>query len=231
MDTFWQILDGHPLHQGVDGWTILLSLLLSFVLGQVMAWVYYFTHKSLSYSKSFVQSLIIITIAITLVMATISGSFVIAVGLMGAVSLIRFRNIIKDTRDITFLFCALVIGMACGSQRYAIAVIGTLGLCLVLLYMHISDFGMHHSYNAFLRFSFNGTIDPDHPILSTLKRFSRSFTLISSNAGALEGDYMDYAYQVSLRTARNNEQLLAEIRKIEGIHNISLTMQEQLLEM
>ncbi|HDS85073.1 MAG TPA: DUF4956 domain-containing protein [Phycisphaerales bacterium] len=231
METFWQILDGHPLSQSVDGWTILLSMLLSFVLGQVLAWVYYFTHNSLSYSKSFVQSLIIITMAVALVMATISGSFVIAVGLMGAVSLIRFRNIIKDTRDITFLFCALVIGMACGSQRYAIAVIGTLGLCIVLIYLHIADFGMHHSYNAFLRFSFDGTIEPNHPLLATMKRFTRTFTLISSNSSAPDGDHMDYAYQLSLRTARNNEQLLSEIRKIEGVHNVSLTMQEQLLEM
>ncbi|MBN1123402.1 MAG: DUF4956 domain-containing protein [Sedimentisphaerales bacterium] len=230
MDTFWTILDGHPLNQEVEGWTILLSLLLSFVLGQVLAWVYYFTHNSLSYSKSFVQSLIIITIAITLVMATISGSFVIAVGLMGTVSLIRFRNIIKDTRDITFLFCALVIGMACGSQRYAIAIVGTITLCFILIYLHLADFGMHHSYNAFLRFSFKGTIDPSHPILLTLKRFSRTFSLISSNSCAPDGSSMDYAYQLSLRAASNNEQLLSEIQKIEGIHNISLTMQEQLLE-
>jgi uncharacterized membrane protein YhiD involved in acid resistance len=231
MDSIWQILDGHPLNQQVEGWTILLSLLLSFVLGQVLAWVYYFTHSSLSYSKSFVQSLIIITIAITLVMATISGSFVIAVGLMGTVSLIRFRNIIKDTRDITFLFCALVIGMACGSQRYAIAIVGTLALCAILIYLHIADFGMHHSYNAFLRFSFDGAINPNHPIVLTLKQFSRAFSLISSNSCSPDGNDMDYAYQLSLRTASNNEQLLSEIRKIEGIHNVSLTMQEQLLEM
>ncbi|NLK41884.1 MAG: DUF4956 domain-containing protein [Planctomycetes bacterium] len=231
MDTFWQFLDARPLTQGVDGGTFLLSLLLSFVLGQLLAWVYYFTHNSLSYSKSFVQSLIIITMAVALVMATISGSFVIAVGLMGALSLIRFRNIIKDTRDIAFLFCAVVIGMACGSQRYAIAIIGTLTLCLVLIYLHIADFGMHHSYNAFLRFSFDGTIEPNHPVLSVLKKFSRSFTLISSNSSAPDEGYMDYAYQLSLRTARHNELLLSEIRKIEGVHNVSLTMQEQLLEM
>lgn len=231
MGNFWHILDGDPLSHGVSGWTVVFSLLLSFVLGQVLAWIYYLTHNTLSYSKSFVQSLIIITLVISLVMTTISGSFVLAVGLMGALSLIRFRNIIKDTRDITFLFCALVIGMACGSQRYMVAIIGTFALGVVLLYLHIADFGMHHSYNAFLRFSFDGAIDPSHPILKTLKRFSRTFTLISSNSTSPDGGDMDYAYQLSLRSGRYNEQLLSEIRKIEGIHNISLTMQEQLLEM
>jgi uncharacterized membrane protein YhiD involved in acid resistance len=231
MDKLWQILNGYSLSPEADVWSILLSLLLAFVLGQVLAWVYYFTHSSLSYSKSFVQSLIIITLVIALVMTTISGSFVIAVGLMGALSLIRFRNIIKDTRDITFLFCAVVIGMACGSRRYAIAIIGTVGLCLVLLYLHWANFGMYHSYNAFLRFTFRGTMDPNHPMLQTLGRFCRTATLISSNSSGLEDDSTDYAYQLSLRTMTKNELLLSEIHKIDGVYNVSMTTQEQLLEM
>lgn len=230
MDKLWQILDGYSFSPEVDVWSILLSLLLAFVLGQVLAWVYYFTHSSLSYSRSFVQSLIIITIVISLVMTTISGSFVIAVGLMGALSLIRFRNIIKDTRDITFLFCAVVIGMACGSRRYALAIIGTLGLCAVLLYLHWANFGMYHSYNAFLRFTFHGSLEPSHPLLQILRRFCRDFTMISSNASGVEDDSVDYAYQLSLRSMTKNEVLLSEIRKLDGIYNVSMTTQEQLLE-
>jgi uncharacterized membrane protein YhiD involved in acid resistance len=231
MDKLWQILNGYSISPDADVWSVLLSLLLAFVLGQVLAWVYYFTHSSLSYSKSFVQSLIVITLVISLVMTTISGSFVIAVGLMGALSLIRFRNIIKDTRDITFLFCAVTIGMACGSRRYAIAIIGTIGLCLVLLYLHWANFGMYHSYNAFLRFTLRGAIDPNHPLLQTLGRFCRTSTLISSNSSGVEDDSTDYAYQLSLRTMTKNEMLLSEIHKIDGIYNVSMTTQEQLLEM
>jgi len=88
---------------------VLLSLLLAFVLGQVLAWVYYFTHSGLSYSRSFVQSLIVITVVVAMVMAVIGTSFITAVGLMGALAIIRFRNIIKDTRDIAFIFCAPVL--------------------------------------------------------------------------------------------------------------------------
>lgn len=230
MENIWQILDGSPLGGEVAGWSILLALLLSFVLGQLLAWVYYVTHSSLSYSKSFVQSLIVISIAIAMVMTVISGSFVIAIGLMGAVSLIRFRNIVKDTRDITFLLCSLVIGMACGAQRYAIAVVGTLGLCLVLLYLHIADFGLHYTYNAFLRFSFAGTVGPDHPITMLLKKVSRDYSLISSDSGVSPDEDIDYSYQVSLRSSNANEQLLAELHQIEGVHNVTLTMQERLLE-
>lgn len=231
MNEIMQLLDGYAVGSEVDGWAVMLSLLLSFVLGQVLAWVYYFTHSNLSYSKSFVQSLIIITIVTSLVMTTISGSFVIAVGLMGALSLIRFRNIIKDTRDITFLFCAVVLGMACGSQRYSIAIIGTVGLCLVLFYLHWADFGMHHSCNAFLRFTFRGSMDENHAVIQTLRRFCRRVTLISSNSSSPDDSRVDYAYQLSLRTAARNEAFLSEIRNIDGVHNVSLTLQEQLLEM
>jgi uncharacterized membrane protein YhiD involved in acid resistance len=230
MDKVMQVLNGYSFSPEMDVWSILLSLLLSFVLGQVLAWVYYFTHSSLSYSRSFVQSLIIITIVISLVMTTISGSFVIAVGLMGALSLIRFRNIIKDTRDITFLFCAVAIGMASGSGRYAIAIIGTFALSAVYLYLHWSNFGMYHAHNAFLRFTFQGSLEPGHPLLQTLGQFCRTFTMVSSNTSAMEDNNIDYAYQLSLRTMAKNELLLSEIRKLDGINNVSMTTQEQLLE-
>jgi len=208
----------------------LLSLLLAFVLGQALAWVYYFTHSGLSYSKSFVQSLIIITVVVAMVMSTIAGSFVIAVGLMGALSIIRFRNMIKDTRDIAFIFCALVIGMASGSQRYGLAILGTIVLCTVILYLWVSDFGMHMPHNGFLRFHLPSHIGPDHPVPAVLKRFCKHFTLISAQDSDFGGRVVEYAYQVMIRNAAKNEQMLAELGKVEGISNINLTMQEQLLE-
>jgi len=210
--------------------TILLSLLLAFVLGQVLAWVYYFTHSGLSYSKSFVQSLILITIVVSLVMSTIANSFVTAVGLMGALSIIRFRNMIKDTRDIAFIFCSLVIGMATGSQRYEIAIIGTIFTSLVILYLHLTSFGTHQPHNGFLRFSLNCHIDPNHPVSKILKRFCGNFTLISAQDSGFGSPVVEYAYQVMIRNSAKNEIMLSELEKVEGIENVSLIMQEQLLE-
>lgn len=210
--------------------TSLLSLLLAFVLGQALAWVYYFTHSGLSYSKSFVQSLIIITVVVAMVMSTIAGSFVVAVGLMGALSIIRFRNMIKDTRDIAFIFCALVIGMATGSQRYGLAILGTFVLCMLILYLWVSDFGMHMPHNGFLRFQLTEHMGPDHPIPAVLKRFCKNFTLISAQDSEFGGKVVEYAYQVMIRNAAKNEQMLSELGKVEGISNLTLTMQEQLLE-
>jgi len=231
MEKVWQIIENASSNTSeFNLQAVLLSLLLAFVLGQLLAWLYYFTHNGLSYSRSFVQSLILITVIVSMVMSTIAGSFIVAVGLMGALSIIRFRNIIKDTRDIAFIFSALVIGMATGSQRYTVAIIGTLAICLILLYLYLSDFGSHQPHNAFLRFSFEGQIISDHPIVAILEKFCRSHTMISSQDGDFGDRNVEYAYQVLIKNSKKNEQMLTELHKIEGIKNVNLTVQEQLLQ-
>ena len=171
------------------GWftpeNVLLSLLLAFVLGQVIAWVYYFTHSGLSYSRTYVQSLVLVTVAVAMVMAVIGDNIIRAFGLMGALALVRFRNVLKDTRDMIFIFSSLVVGMAAGSQRYAIAVMGTAILSLISLYLYLTGFGTHQPHNGFLRFSFPGHIGPKHPVPDILKRFCGNFTLISAQARRL----------------------------------------------
>jgi len=231
MDRIWQILDGTSRTGGIPGpETVLLSLLLAFVLGQVLAWTYYYTHSGLSYSKSFVQSLILITIVVAMVMSVIGGSFVAAVGLMGALSIIRFRNIIRDTRDVAFVFCALVLGMAAGSGRHGIAIVGGAFIGLVILYLHLAEFGAHEPHNAFLRFGFRGHIGPKHPVSVILKRFCGSFTLISAQDSSVGRGYVEYAYQLMIRNVTRNDEMLSELEEVEGIRNVGLTMQEQLLE-
>jgi uncharacterized membrane protein YhiD involved in acid resistance len=230
MDRIWQTLEETPFAGGTfSPQSVLLSLLLAFILGQVLAWVYYATHSSLSYSRSFVQSLILITVVVAMVMAVIGNNIITAVGLMGALAIIRFRNIIKDTRDIAFIFCSLVVGMATGSQRYATAIVGTVVLSVIAVYLYLTGFGTHRPHNGFLRFSYRGHIGPEHPIPAILKRFCGNFTLISVQDAGF-GSPAEYAYQLIIRNASKNEQMIAELGRIDGIENVSLTMQEQLLE-
>lgn len=230
-EQIWQMLDGNSLTGGVfTPQNVVLSLLLAFVLGQVLAWVYYFTHSGLSYSRSFVQSLILITVVVAMVMSVIGSSIVTAVGLMGALAIIRFRNIVKDTRDIAYIFCSLVVGMAAGSQRFAIAIVGTFILSLIAIYLHLVNFGMHKPHNGFLRFNLTGHIGPDNPVPAILKRFCGNFMLISAQEGEPGSAAIEYAYQLMIRNYKKNERLLSELEKVKGIANINLTMQERLLE-
>ncbi len=207
-----------------------LAMLLSFVLGQVIAWVYYFTHSGLSYSRSFVHSLVMITVIVSIIMAIIGNNIVTAFGLMGALAIIRFRNVVKDTRDIVFIFSALVIGMAAGTGNYHLAIIGTVFLSLIAFYLHLTQFGTHVPHNGFLRFSLTAHIGPEHPVPAILKKFCGRFTLISAQDSGFGSPVIEYAYQVMIRNAKRNEQMLSELQEVEGIENVSLTMQEQLLE-
>lgn len=231
MNQIWEILDGVSSTGSMfTPENVLLSLLLAFVLGQALAWVYYFTHSGLSYSRTFVQSLVLITVVVAMIMAVIGNNIITAFGLMGALAIIRFRNVIKDTRDIVFVFCSLVVGMAAGSQRYSIAIAGTIILGLIAIYLHLTGFGSHQPHNGFLRFSFDRHIAPKHPVLAVLERFCGNFTLISAQDDGVSESRVEYAYQLMIRSTKKNEQMLAELEKIKGIKNISLTMQEQLLE-
>jgi hypothetical protein len=89
---------------------------------------------------------------------------------------------------------------------------------------------MHEPTNGFLRFSLKGHIGKDHPLPAILKRFCGSFILISAQDSSFGTAKVEYAYQLMVKNADNNEQMLSELQGIEGIENISLTMQEQLLE-
>lgn len=230
MDKLWQLMEETPVSGGLfSPQTVLLSLLLAFVLGQVLAWVYYVTHCGLSYSRSYVQSLILLTVVVSLVMTVIGNNIITAFGLMGALAIVRFRNVIKDTRDISFIFCALVVGMAAGSHRYLTAILGTIFLSLIILYLFFTDFGSHEPHNGFLRFSLRGPLGPDHPVPGLLRRFCGSFTLISVQDSGFGGP-TEYAYQILIRNTAKNEQFVSELEKVDGIENISLTLQEKLLE-
>jgi hypothetical protein len=230
MDRWWQVIEETPLSGSPFGpQAILLSLLLAFVLGQVIAWVYYVTHSGLSYSRSYVQSLILITVVVAMVMAVIGNNIITAVGLMGALAIVRFRNVIKDTRDIVFIFSSLVVGMACGSHRYMTAILGTIVLSLIAIYLFFTDFGAHEPHNGFLRFSLRGPIGPDHPVPGVLRRFCGNFTMISAQDSGFGGP-AEYAYQVMIRNTARNEEFVSELEKVDGIESISLTMQEKLLE-
>ncbi len=209
--------------------SILLTLTLAFVLGQMLAWVYYFTHSGLSYSKSYVQSIVLITVVIALVFAVIGNSIITAFGLMGALAIVRFRNILKDTRDLVFIFCALVIGMSCGAQRFGLAIVGSIILSLITIYLHACSFGSHKPFNSFLRFRCGSSVSPEHPLFNTLKQFCKNFTLVSVQDNG-SGHQSEYAYQLLVKDYTQNEKMLYELEQCQDIENISLIMQEELLE-
>src|SRR5882724_11604858 len=103
-----------------------LGLLLAFAMGHIMAWVYMLTHSGLSYSRSFVNALVVMPTIVAVVMNVLSNNLVTAFGMMAVFAIVRFRNILRDTLDTTYVLTVIVVGMASGTFKFASAVVGCL---------------------------------------------------------------------------------------------------------
>jgi len=209
--------------------TTLLSLLLAFVLGQVLAWTYAWTHSGLSYSRSFTQSLVLMTIIVSLVMFVIGNSIVTAFGLLGALAMIRFRNVLKDTRDTVFVFSALVVGLAVGSQRFLTAIVGTLVLVLVVVYLTATSFGTLGRYDGYLTLRFAATGAGRGASRPLIDRFCRAVKQISLRQSSEEAG-AEMVYQIGLRDRTRGDELLRELRGLEGVTHVSLVLRSELSE-
>ena len=207
----------------------LLALLLAFVLGQVIAWIYAWTHSGLSYARSFTQSLVLMTTVVTLVMQVIGDSLVTAFGLLGALALIRFRNVLKDTRDTVFVFMSLVIGMAVGTQRFGLAIVGTLVLVLMVLYLNWTSFGTLSRFDGYLTLRLESDGGDGGIYADLLNKFCRAIKPVSTRHAADDGD-AEYVYQVGLRDRSRTRELLDELRGTQGVSHVSLVLRNELSE-
>jgi len=203
--------------------SVALALLLAFVLGQALAWTYMLTHSGLSYSRSFVQSLVVLPIilAMAMVVMTMANSLIIAFGLMGAVAIVRFRNILKDTRDTAFLLLALVVGLGVGTFNFEIAVVGTLGVCFVLLLLHCTAFGSRHRFDVMLNCRIAGGQEGLGVLARLLGRHCRRVVLASERTSEATGG-ADLSYRLLLRDPERSGELVADLSAAEGVSHISM---------
>lgn len=128
----------------------LLALLLAFCIGHIIGWVYMGTHGGLSYSQMFTASLLVMPVLIAMVMMLMSGSVALAFGMFAVFAVVRFRNVLKDTRDTTFVIWAIVEGAAVGTRNFSTALVGALFIGAVFVYMRMTSFGGRHRYDVIL---------------------------------------------------------------------------------
>src|ERR1035437_1249520 len=129
---------------------LIMGLLLAFAGGHVLAWVYMGTHSDLSYSRSFVKSLIVMPVVVALVIHVLANNIITAFGMMAVFTIVRFRNMLRDTLDTTYILRVLAMGMAAGSQKFATAIGGLGVMTLALLYLWATSFGSRHRYSVIL---------------------------------------------------------------------------------
>ena len=111
---------------------IVMHILAAAVLSIAVYISYWYTHSGTTYSKKFNVSLVTLTILTGTVMTVIGNNVALSLGMVGALSIVRFRTAIKDSRDTTYIFWAIIIGICCGVGDYLVAAVGSAVVFLVL---------------------------------------------------------------------------------------------------
>ena len=113
--------------------TVALNISMAAVLGFLIFVSYYITHRGTIYSKKFNASLVVLTVLTGTVMTVIGNNIALSLGMVGALSIVRFRTAIKDSRDTVYIFWAVIVGICCGVGDYMVALIGSAITFIVLL--------------------------------------------------------------------------------------------------
>lgn len=114
---------------------IFFGTLASFIVGLFIYYVYKKTFRSVVYSHNFNVTLVLMTMITSLVIMTISTNIVLSLGMVGALSIVRFRTALKDPLDIVFLFWAITAGIAIGANVYPVAIFGSIFISLAVFFL------------------------------------------------------------------------------------------------
>ena len=213
LDSMNQIINYSPLE-------MVVNMSLALVLGILMAMVYRHTHKGLAYSQSFTLTIVFVTLIVSMVIMVIGSSLARAFALVGALSIIRFRTVVKDTKDTAFVFAGLSLGLAAGTGNYFLAVSGTVFISVLAIVLHKINFGAIYKSEFILRFRFDQNFGSGAYLETIAEYAKRSNLLHVESAG--EGRFLKLTYDIVLKEGAASDQLISAMDKTEGTSEIVL---------
>ena len=201
---------------------IIINLIISFILGVVISLVYKKTHKGLSYSQSFMVTNIFISVIVCMVIMIIGNNLARAFALVGALSIIRFRTVVKDTKDTAYIFWALAAGMASGTGSYFLAFSGTIIISGIAFILHFTNFGSIIKSEFILQFR---TVSGDNNITSEYNKiiasYAKSSTLLHSEA-SVDGKTIKISFDIVMKEDMKQDELISKISNIKGLTEVVL---------
>ena len=209
--------------------SIVYSILLCFMLTSLLALTYRHTYQGLSYSRNFLQTLILAGIVACVALQAIGDSLARGLGMMGALSMIRFRVSLREPRDLIFIFSSLAVGVAAGVHTYALAVAGTLGICAIAYLLYRAPFSAEMFYDGLLRFNLERKSELQTQVERILDGYCKQFALVTLRESA-QGDRVDFAYQVKLRSNKKHADLLEAIGSLPSAKGTQMLLQESTIE-
>ena len=198
----------------------LLSFACAVVLGAVIFVSYRFCHTGAVYSAKFNVSLWMMTLVTTLIMCVIGNNIALSLGMVGALSIVRFRTAIKDPRDTTYIFWAIAVGVCCGICDYLIAGIGSAVIfCMMVL---IGNVRGNDRYLLIVRTS--GT--PDTRVEELMQSYYQNKARLRvKNTASQQSEYIYELSASVLNKHGGSEEISNELYALAGVQNVNLVCQ------
>jgi uncharacterized membrane protein YhiD involved in acid resistance len=207
------------------------SLVLSFLLSTVFAAVYQFTFRGFTYSRSYIHTMVLGSMVTCMLIMAVGTNLARGMGILGTLSIIRFRTPVRDPRDAMFLFACLGVGIACGAGMPLVAAIGTFLISAAALLLHGLPFASRREYEGLLRFIIPARdAKAEQEVQETLKRYCGSFYLLGMRDAA-QGDAMEYSYQVRLLDPAYQQDLVLALKNAENVADPVLILQRTTVEL
>lgn len=200
---------------------VVISLALSFVLCSMIGWVYQITHRGASYTQSFVHTLVLNGMVVAIVMLVIGSNIARAFALVGSLSIIRFRNAVKETRDVGFIFFCMAIGMAIGTKFYLLAVIAAVLISLIILIMTRFNWFARKTVSQILKIQLPNHLPYDALFDALFVKYTHSSELISVDS--IHGGMLtELTYSIGMKKQKQIQEFLAEIKKLNENNRVTL---------
>lgn len=198
--------------------SLVIVMLAALLIAMIIYFTYYLTYKGVSYNRNFNISLIIILLISVVIMLMISSNIVISLGMVGALSIVRFRTAIKDSKDTVFIFWAITEGLCVGSQNFKLAIITTVFITLVFTIFNL----LPKLFNKYL-IVITGekeTIDNDE-LIDILKKYTTDIKLRTANR---DKNCQEMIYQVKTK-GELSINIIQELLNVKGIKSVNYVIE------
>ena len=207
------------------------SLMLSFLLATVFAAVYQATFRGFTYSRSYVHTMVLGSMVTCMLIMAVGSNLARGMGILGTLSIIRFRTPVRDPRDAMFLFACLGVGIACGAGMPQVAAIGTGMISVAALLLHWAPFASRREYEGLLRFiTPAGNKGVEQEIQDILKQYCATFFLLGMR-DAVQGSSVEYSYQVRLLDPAYQQDIVLALKNTGNVADPVLVMQRTTIEL
>lgn len=201
---------------GIAPLFVVQNMVIALILSGFVGVTYKITYTGVSYSKKFNTSLVMMSLISTMVMSILGSSLALSLGMVGALSIVRFRTAVKDPRDTTYIFWAIGIGLGSGSSNYYIVAVGTVFVAAVSIVMALV-FKEREAYLIIVR----SNLDSLEEVRASLFKSYKASKLRSET---ITDDYVEIVYQVKFKDEKNVGDY-ERLKDIEGVHFVNMVSQ------